>query len=92
MTTDREKSAAAIWATAVVLLVLLMYPLLFGVWCYSLARWGDENWPVAVARPLFAPFDILKFGPKWLNNKYLEYSKWWMVQGRKASRPGPKYH
>jgi hypothetical protein len=92
MTTYRKKSAVAIWATAVVLVALVMYPLIFGVWCYSIGRWGYENWAVVLARPLFVPLDILKCGPKWLNNTYLEYSKWWMVRGRAASRPGPKYH
>jgi hypothetical protein len=69
MTSDRNKPGVAFWATVVVIVVLVAYPLSFGPWCWVTSRlnFGGQAIPRVYA-PLMG---ILRNGPRpmigWLN-------------------------
>ena len=64
MTSDRKKPGVAFWATVVVVVALLAYPLSFGPACWAVGR---GFWKAEHAAILFRPLAVLTWrGPAWV--------------------------
>jgi hypothetical protein len=75
MTPDRKKPGVAFWATVVVVVVLLAYPLSFGPACWL----GDRNViPEFVLRFAYRPLGIflVRCCPNWAILKMAAYGRW----------------
>ena len=61
MTSDRKKPGVAFWATVVVVVVLLAYPLSFGPACWGATRLGPSFWDrvESVYRPILRAWYVL---------------------------------
>jgi hypothetical protein len=84
MTSDRNKPGVAFWATmALVVALLVAYPLMWGPWWYASARWGDA-WAVRVTGPVFAPVKTaVDWMPTWLTERYSSYLINCIVAGKR---------
>jgi hypothetical protein len=45
--TSRKKPGVAFWATVVLVVVLVGYPLSFGPWCWAISRSGELHGPAS---------------------------------------------
>jgi hypothetical protein len=75
--TSRKKPGVAFWATVVVTVALLAYPLSAGPWCWALGKWGPKPRAIRVTGLLFRPVMHLSHkGPTQIAvplNAYLEW-------------------
>jgi len=64
MTSDRNKPGVLFWATVVVVVVLVAYPLSFGPANHALTLLGDPEWALPVYWRIYAPIIWLyEYGP-----------------------------
>src|SRR5262245_29364126 len=76
--TDRNKPGVAFWATVVVVVVLVAYPLSFGPACWITSRVYASGEPVVTNRAMFV---YLPFGKAILHAPGAGYSSlliWWI--------------
>jgi hypothetical protein len=86
MMTDRKKPGVAFWATVVLVVAVVLYPLAWGPWTYCVLRWGnyesDKQW---TAFGLFTPLDrLFRVLPEPIADTYQEYWTWWHKRGLNA--------
>jgi hypothetical protein len=73
MTSDRKKPGVAFWATVVVVVALVVYPLSFGPACWGLdRRIGDPCAIAAVYRPVLWLWVVS--GPQWVGESISWYA------------------
>jgi hypothetical protein len=77
MTSDRKKPGVAFWATVVLVVVLVGYPLSFGPAAWLAIRTGNlklvQGW-------FWAPLEtVVVHGPDQLVTRYNEFVFWWMA-------------
>ena len=69
MTPDRKKPGVAFWATVVVVVALVAYPLSWGPSCWILWRMGMPSWGVESYRRMYGPLLwIYEQSPPWIQH------------------------
>jgi hypothetical protein len=78
MTPDRKKPGVAFWATVVVVVVLVLYPLSMGPANWAARRYGSTGWAVKTYRGIYAPILwAYRNGPRPLHDAIKSYCDWW---------------
>ena len=83
MTLDRKRPSAAFWATVVVVVALVGYPLSFGPMLWLCFKLDQPDWLGHLIQ--FAPDPILWIGENgpepmasWIYDHYTQYISWWV--------------
>jgi hypothetical protein len=78
MTSDRKKPGVTFWATVLVAVVLVGYPLSIAPMLWLCRKLGYPDW---MGDPLAAAWIPLQWamlkGPKWFAVAMLKYFEWW---------------
>jgi hypothetical protein len=75
----QKKPGWAFWATVVVVVALVAYPLSSGpvVWLYW-NKLGQPGWMKSVMGTVYAPLEwTANNGPDWLKEGISSYCRWW---------------
>ena len=74
-----KKPGVAFWATVVVFVVLVAYPLSCDPAAWIVTITGQPTWLVNVVSFIYVPLSMAeKIMPAWLKDIYLAYVFWWM--------------
>ena len=77
MSDERKKPGVAFWATVVVVVALVAYPLSWGPWCWYAHAVAHDRKLMWVG--FYLPLAKLSWsGPAWISKPYNAYINWWI--------------
>jgi hypothetical protein len=87
MTPDRKKPGVAFWATVVVVVVLLIYPAMWGPLWWAHVRLGEPQWSARAIMVAYAPLMwVIHRSPPWVANIFVQSRFWGMNAAEEQNR------
>ena len=84
--TSRKKPCVAFWATVILFVALVVYPLSHGPTRWLVIKAGSPRWLAMTYAAVYTPlYNGLALGPEWLMNAAIKYRSWWSNLGAKRS-------
>ena len=82
MTPNRKKPGVAFWATLVVVLLLVAYPLSHGPWITIYIATHADQPEIDASSAFYAPIDLaIENSPPAIQDLYDSYLEWWAALG-----------
>ena len=81
---NRKKPGVAFWATVVVVVALLGYPLSFGPYVAFIWATDAPEWITQPCGAFYEPLERASHrGPPWVRRSWQRYGNWWLAAGER---------